>query len=256
MTGDEITASPWSEAVVINTWLDGEKATGRVPVAGRPLEDDDTAELAGPIGLEDTDTLELRRKTSKTWRNWAIGTALVGGGAIMLLLGLIGGPRLGIGLDPTTTPLNSADRAATATQLIINQENAVVVATQQAILGRIEARGTEFAHQVQQLGTSNSILREQSYADAAELASIHQTSTAQANFNATMAADFGATLTANAATATYGIEAAATLNAQSLTQVAIEHQATIDALTPTPPVQRFGKLMETEMLENWLWRLW
>lgn len=256
MTGDEITASQWSEIVAINTWLDGEKATARVPVAGRPLEDDDTAELPGVVGLEDTDTLELRRKTSKTWRNWAIGTAIVGTGAVMLLLGLIGGPRLGIGLDPTATSLNLADRAATATQLMINQENAIALATQNSQMSRIEARGTEFAFQVDQLATSNSILREQSYADAAELASIHQTSTAQANLQATAAADFGATLTANAATATYGIEAAATFNAQSLTQAAIEHQRTIEALTPTPPVQRFGKWLPAEVFENWLQRIW
>ncbi|MBI5931776.1 MAG: hypothetical protein HY862_20875 [Chloroflexi bacterium] len=275
--GDDLTASNWTELVVVNTWLEGERSTGRIPIPAIELEDTADA-LAVVEGEEpDEDTLELRRKmaTSQTWRRFAIGTAAVGGGGIFLLLGLIGGPRLGIGLDPTVTPLSQADRNATATQLIVHQENATALADLNQEIGRIISLGTESAFRANQLATRNNNLLEQNNGNAALIDSINQTATMQANDQATYTADLNALImtataqalgaegerTQSAATATFAIEFAATYNAQSLTQAAGDYQATIDSLqlsltpapSPTSVVQRFGKVHK---MPSWLERIW
>ncbi|MBZ0317508.1 MAG: hypothetical protein K8L91_13890 [Anaerolineae bacterium] len=282
--GDDLTASNWTELVVVNTWLEGERATGRIPIAPPPIEMEDTADALETVetGEPDEDTLELRRKDqmSRTYRRLAIGTAGVGAAGILVLLGLIGGPRLGIGLDPTATPLTRADREATGTQVIINQENATALAELNQQIGRIVSLGTESAFRANQLATRNSNLIEENMGNTVLLDSIYQTATAQANeqanAQATYAADYNGLMatatvqainveaeqTQSAATATFAVEFMATYNAQAMTQVAGDYQATIDALefamTPTSglPVQRFGKTFGFQSLLDWWRQLW
>lgn len=288
--GDEMTASHWTELVVVNTWLEGERATGRIPIVVPPIEMEDTADSIEAIDTTEPeeDTLELRRKnaSSRTWRRLAIGTAMVGAAGGLILVGLIGGPRLGIGLDPTATPLTGADRDATGTQVILHEQNATALADLNQQIGRIVSLGTESAFRANQLATRNSNLIEENMGNTVLLDSIYQTATAQANeqanVQATYAAEYNGLMgsataqavevtatieaerTENAVTATYVIEFVATYNAQSLTQVAGDYQATIGALelalTPSPtstlPVQRFGKTPAIQSLLDWWHGLW
>lgn len=305
--GDELTASHWTELVVVNTWIEGERSTARIPVVV-PTFDEDTAENHQVTDNEtpEDDTLELRKQAASRSRNRiAIATTLAVGGFGLLMIGLIGGPRLGIGLDPTATPLTRADRNATATQFVIYQENGTAVNELSQQLGRVISLSTESAYRVNQLATLNGTLIAENSENEALINSLNQMTTmqvavqatsgsvidaliatataqentaiAQANQQATSAAEINglnATATAqaitvtaaveaertqSAATATFAIESAATYGAQSQTQAAAEHQATIESLqlsltpppTPTPPIQRFGKANDLILYRGW-----
>jgi cell division septation protein DedD len=142
--------------------------------------------------MRDTDTLPINTiSTTQTvipitrpnWVVWgAIFLAVLFAG---LLAGLLAGPQLGIGIDPTATPLKPEDASATAFQATLGQENAIARATLQNDLSRVNLAATEISHQLQNLQTRNANLSAESKAFSgnastltAELANVQATGTA------------------------------------------------------------------------------
>ena len=131
-SGVDNTASPWSHSVAVGDDIASlavieTTTTMKIPV----LDDVSTAKIPLPI-VQDT--------SKGSW--WQIG--LIAGAAALLLgllLGLIGGPRLGIGLDPSPTPLTESDRIATATQQVVFVDSA----TQRSILDQDISRANAVA---------------------------------------------------------------------------------------------------------------
>ncbi|NDJ84669.1 MAG: hypothetical protein GYB66_02180 [Chloroflexi bacterium] len=126
-SGNEDIASPWTQSVFVNHADAPDVAkTVEVPI----LEDVKTAKVA----LDDTLPQTRQIQQERSGRGWQMGLGFVVGALLLgLLAGVIGGPRLGIGMDATATPLPAADRDATATQRIEFIANATQAAVAQAL---------------------------------------------------------------------------------------------------------------------------
>lgn len=143
--GDEFSASNWSNPATLGGWsgdlsiatiIESELGVSQTIEAPKPkaavvptLPDDDTSELTAPAA------------PSTAWQVLLIGAAATL--AIGLIVGLVGGPRLGIGLDPTNTPLNSADERATQSQSTALWVNATERSILSDELNQSKVLGTE-----------------------------------------------------------------------------------------------------------------
>ncbi len=144
---DEATSSMWSQGVTIGYSEDVMSAeTAKIPV----LDNTKTATLpraAAQAVDQKRDTIETEAVSlddedeqvpaSMLWRIVLITAAVAVG--LGLIVGLIGGPRLGIGMDDTPTPIPRADRDATATQAYVFVEQA----TERAELHQVVGLATE-----------------------------------------------------------------------------------------------------------------
>lgn len=173
---DMATASPWSQGVTIGYSQDAMSAeTAKIPV----LDNVKTATLPRAAARE----IDPKRATLETepvsvqaappnmlWRVVLITAALAV--AIGLIVGLVGGPRLGIGMDDTPTSVPQADREATATQAHVFAAQATERAVFQQSLHQAEALATEIGHDLTNETNRNATL-------SVELA--NQQATAMAN---------------------------------------------------------------------------
>jgi hypothetical protein len=156
---DLSTASPWSKGIVISV-VDGQSISAAVIERNSSADADTTPEFL----MEDTDTAPLVRpkltqtRQTQRWQMVLIAAAVALG--IGLIAGLIGGPRLGIGVDSSLTPIPQSDIDRTATQNYIFVDNS----TQRAVLtdevGRAQALATENANTISNQMDLNEILSE------------------------------------------------------------------------------------------------
>ncbi len=141
--GDEFSASGWSYPSTIGSW-EGDLSVATLLDNAEPSSQ--TVEVPRPmrpkVAVEPmTTTVETQPPAPTAWSMLLIAAA--GALGIGLMLGLIGGPRFGIGLDPTNTPLNSGDRMATQSQGTALWVNATERANLSDQLNQSEALGTE-----------------------------------------------------------------------------------------------------------------
>lgn len=256
---DDKTSSDWSGAVTVG----GKSMTDFVIETTDPDEDSDTMPLVAI-----TDDFDTRR---------GLGTrslvVIAGVGLMTLLLGLVAGlasgPQLGIGIDPSDTPLSEAEILATSSQEIVNQDNAIARATLSSELNRMNIAATENAGQLSNLQTRNANLNQNNQNSvssqetlSAEIEQIGATGTQISIIQGTVIADQNRLLDELEATnesASIGqmtveaemdeMEAQATEHAQQEATLNAEVEqlsSTIEAVptaTPTPvPVPRFGWL--------------
>lgn len=138
---DEETASDWSKGVSLGGADISTQTTAKIPL----LDNVRTAKLP-TIGDDDDTVAAPIARPSRAWRAVLItATLAVAGG---LIVGLIGGPRLGIGLDPTPTPLSAVDKAATGTQLSLFVGNVTESARLNEEVKRVNAVATENANTI------------------------------------------------------------------------------------------------------------
>ena len=227
---DERTASDWSNSVTVGL------ASSDLPVRSENDEDADTVPLTF-----------LSEKTAKETPRGNRGFVfIVAVGLITLLLGgvagLLAGTSFGIGIDPSPTAINDADRQATAAQGIINQENAIARATLSSELNRMSIAATENADQIDTLQTRNANLNNQN----TTLIQSQETATAQVG-------ELEATVIYQGTVAVQATDAAemqATLTAE------VDNlQSTLEAyqVTPTPTVPAvFGQSASRPTFVQWL----
>lgn len=228
-TGDEFSASEWSHPAVLGGWTGDVKETLRTE---EKLRAGNTVEMPSPTRSQQQDIEKVLGSTdvpvpnaaegampSSAWQLVIIAAAVALG--LGLLVGLIGGPRLGIGLDATNTPVSQADRIATnaqatalwndATQravldLEVSQMSAL--GTEEAILATTEAeRSTELEFTIDGL---------QSAASTSESvqAQLNDDIATQSAINAEEAAQ-----RANAESALSDLQATATFSSEQITQL-------------------------------------
>lgn len=151
--GEGDTASVWSRGISVGEAANlgkvaqiAEESTVRIPL----LKDDKTTKIRQ---VPDEKTAELPSSptipvlspgTGGIWRVGLIAAGLAL--AFGLIIGLIGGPRLGIGLDPSPTPLTRNDRDATATQQYVFVDRATHSVILNQELSQVQAAGTEEAN--------------------------------------------------------------------------------------------------------------
>lgn len=168
---DMSTASPWSKGIVISMLAD-HSISAAVMERASSADADTTPEFL----MEDTDTKPLSRsKPKKSTQAWQIVLATAAFAlAVGLIAGLIGGPRLGIGLDPSVTPISQSDLESTATQNYVFVDNS----TQRAILNQevvqAQALATENANTISNEIDRNATLTDE-LADQEALVSMNMT---------------------------------------------------------------------------------
>ncbi len=167
---DENLAGPWSDSVSVGIWegtvvgVDVDADTAKIPMLDNVKTI--TMDISQPGDPSFVET------GSKIWRLILITAALAVG--VGLIAGLIGGPRLGIGLDPTVTPVPRLAREATATQLQNFRDSAEQLPIVEQRLNEAQAVATENANTITNQQTVNTTLSD-------ERDSLQQTATANAN---------------------------------------------------------------------------
>ncbi|PJF38334.1 MAG: hypothetical protein CUN55_17590, partial [Phototrophicales bacterium] len=114
--GDDFSASQWSYPATVGAW-EGDLSVATLVENAEPSSQTLEAPLpvrAKPIATQADIESGAVSPPSTFWRLLFLAGA--GALALGLIVGLIGGPRLGIGLDPTNTPLTQEDRIATQAQ--------------------------------------------------------------------------------------------------------------------------------------------
>lgn len=149
-TGDDFSASNWSNPATLGGWTGDLQAalappedtqagnTMEIPSPTRRSQQNLESALGGSTGAEQE---ALQQLPSRAWQLVIIAAAVALG--LGLLVGLIGGPRLGIGLEATDTPVSQADRIATNDQATALWEDATARANLDTELSQVQARRDE-----------------------------------------------------------------------------------------------------------------
>ena len=265
--GDENTASNWSSAITLGGYI---------------LDDEDT-ESNLRVG---SDTLPVRPQTrikpqAKAQANTPMRQAmwLIGIAALMLLVGLAIGlltaPQLGVGANPTDTPLADVDVQATLAQNMLNEENAIARATLSSDLNRVNIAATENTNQLNNLQTRNANLRgvngeltDTQASLEAEIGILNTEATAYSESLSTLEAEQVSVVNAQSGTidaqnmlATGQANEQSTLQADVLsleeTVEALENPSPTPTLTPSPTVPPvFGKQMSTRQKWSFKTLIW
>lgn len=248
---DEETASDWSKGVSLSGADISTATTAKIPL----LDNVRTAKI--PLSATDDEDAVVEARPSSIWRAVMITAAVAIGAG--LIIGLIGGPRLGIGLDPTPTPLSAADAAATGTQLSVFVANVTESARLDEEVKRVNAVATENANTIANEANRNATLAsdlthrqatvealandlsavEIARADTqAELDILQATATGEAQFRSEemITATFGAVVMGTLQNSLSLVEATAT-------QEAVSYAATLTASDQT--IQRLDAEMST-----------
>lgn len=234
--GDENTASNWSSAITLGGYI---------------LDDEDTESNlrvgSDTLPVRPQSKTQLKPAKSKSQANTPMRQAmwLFGITALALLvglaIGLLSAPQLGVGSNPTNTPLAEADVQATFAQNMLNEENAIARATLSSDLNRVNIAATENANQLNNLQTRNANLRGVN-GDLTDSEAILEAEIGILNTTATAYIE---------ALATFDAEQSAMINAQSSTIDAQDAQSTRQANTQTTLEADKTNLAGTiEALEN------
>lgn len=191
--GDDVSASPWSYPATIGGWEGDLSVATLVDSAtdpiGQTLEAPSPVRVPRPaveVGSKESVVVPAYGAATAAWRMLLIAAA--GALGVGLILGLIGGPRLGIGLDPTNTPLTREDRVATQAQSTALWVNA-----------------TDQANLSDQLKQSEAVVTEQSLSATAEAERLNRLS-GTATADGAIAATLDSQVIEYVATATAGAD--------------------------------------------------
>ncbi len=223
--GDEYSASQWSHPAALGGWtgeLNAALSTETQPISGSTMEipapsrRQNVEEALGPVDAVNDD---LQPLPSRAWQLIIIAAAMALG--LGLLVGLIGGPRLGIGLDATNTPVSQTDRIATNDQATALWAQATARAALDTELSQMSASRDE----AQALGTAEA---EERSTLAVDLNELQQTATLNADQRAMLDAQLSAQAANLAAEGTQRadteaslseLEATATSSAEEIAQL-------------------------------------
>lgn len=239
--GDENTASNWSSAITLGGYiLDNDDTESNLRIGS------DTLPIR-PQKKRQTLTMRAANASPLQQAVWLIGLALLTL-LVGLAIGLLTAPQLGIGSNPTETPLADQDVQATLTQDMLNEENAIARATLSSDLSRVNIAATENANQINNLQTRNANLRvvnsdlnDSEATLESNLATLDTQATAYSEEVATLSADQSAIIDAQNLQMTEAVENQATLEAEINNL-----EVTVDALeNPTPTMAPFfGKQID------------
>lgn len=164
-SGDDASASFWSEGVTVGG---GDGAAK--PAAPRQRARPQTASKTLELMVEPAeDALAKRRR----WLMIATGVALVAL-AIGLIAGLVSEQRFGLLSDATPTPISVAERDATATQLVVNQQNA----EQAQLAGTLAVENTLYNERVELNEITISTLEERNLDLQGDVTEVNETADA------------------------------------------------------------------------------